>query len=117
VSRQPSEADRGGRWRAAGVVVFAITGFLLVSLGGAIVAAPVTVPVMFLAASRHPTSAFRVTTAVLGSLTVAEAVWAVTYLAVDEAKPRIWLLPMVAGLAFAVAVAKISPSDQPEAVG
>ena len=85
-------------------------------MGGAIAAAPVTVPVMFLAARRHPTLGFRVTAAVLGSLTVAQAVWAVTYFGVEEAKPWIWLLPVVAGSSFAIAVAKISPSDQPESV-
>ncbi len=85
-------------------------------MGGAIVAAPVTVPVMFRAARRHPTLGFRITAAILGSLTVAEFAWAITYIGVKEAKPWIWLLPVIAGSAFAIAVASSSPSDHRESV-
>jgi len=66
-------------WQRIGVFVFVVAAFLLVSMGGAIVAAPITVPLMFLVSRRHPTAAFRTAGVVLGGLTVAEAVWALTY--------------------------------------
>jgi hypothetical protein len=68
-------------------------------MGGAIVAAPVTVPLMLIATRRHPTRSFRVAGAALGALTIAEVAWAVTYVASAEAKPWIWLLPLAAAIA------------------
>ena len=91
------------RWRVIGVVTFVVVGFLLLSMGGAIVAAPVTVPLMFVAASRHPTRGFRAAAMVLSALTVAEVVWALTYVAIEEAQPWIWLLPSLAGVMIAAA--------------
>jgi hypothetical protein len=88
----------GQPWSTIGLVMFLVAGFLLLSMGGAILAAPVTIPLMWIAASRHPTQAFRVAATVLSALTVAEIVWALTYLAVDEAQPWIWLLPSLAAL-------------------
>lgn len=90
-----SEAQR---WGAIGVVTFVVAGFLLLSMGGAIVAAPITVPLMFIAASRRPTRPFRAAAVVLSSLTVAEVVWAVTYLVVEDSQPWIWLLPALGAL-------------------
>ncbi len=90
------------RWRTIGLVTFLVAGFLLLSWGGAIVAAPGTIPLMWIAASRHATRPFRVAATMLSTLTVAEVVWALTYLTVDEAQPWIWLLP---GLAVLVVVA------------
>lgn len=90
-----------GPWRAVGVATFAIAGFLLLSFGGAIAAAPVTLPLMYAASRKHPTRAFRTASAVIGGLTAAEVGWAVTYLAVGDARPWIWLTP-VAAAAFAV---------------
>ena len=89
------------RWSAIGVGTFVVAGFLLLSMGGAIVAAPVTVPLMNVAAVRHPTRPFRVAAMVLSALTVAEVVWALTYLTMDEAQPWIWLLPSVGALGAA----------------
>jgi hypothetical protein len=84
-------------------VAVAATGsraaFLLVSMGGAIVAAPLTVPLLFLVSQRHPTTAFRVTGTVLTAATVPEVAWALTYRVADEAKPWIWLAPLGAGFA------------------
>ncbi len=88
----------GQPWSTIGLVTFLVAGFLLLSMGGAVVAAPVTIPLMLVAASRHPTRAFRVAATVLSALTVAEIVWALTYLAVDEARPWIWLLPSLTAL-------------------
>ena len=96
------------RWRAIGLVVFCVAAFLLISMGGAIIAAPLTVPLMFVVARRHPTGSFRAVGAALVGATVAEVAWAVTYVAADEAKPWIWLVPLAAALAVIVAVVIVS---------
>jgi hypothetical protein len=96
------------RWRRTGVVVFGVAAFLLLSMGGAIVAAPVTVPLMAVAVRRHPTLAFRTAGAILIALTVAEVAWALTYVTAGEAGPWIWLLPALASLATLLAT--IRPS-------
>ncbi len=92
-------------WRRIGVFVFAVAAFLLVSMGGAIVAAPVTVPLMYVVSRRHPTGAFRIAAAVLGGLTVAEAAWALTYLLIAEATPWVWAIPLASGATAAVILA------------
>jgi len=86
-------------WRAGGIALFGVSAFLLLSMGGAIVAAPVTVPLLFVVVRHHPTTAFRVTGALLAAATSAEVVWALTYLAVEDATPWIWLLPLVGAAA------------------
>jgi hypothetical protein len=105
------------QWRVVGAVTFLITGFLLLSMGGAIVAAPVTVPLMYLAASRHPTRSFRAAAMALSGLTIAEVVWAVTYLTIDEAQPWIWLLPSLAAFAAAAVFRQLSPAPPHPKVG
>lgn len=104
----PDEADlmaqRSSPWRRVGFVVFGVSAILLASMGGAIIAAPVTIPLIVVASRRHPTAAFRAVGAVLVGLTSGEVVWALTYLAIEEAKPWIWLLPLVVALAAGVAV-------------
>jgi hypothetical protein len=97
-------AQRSLRWKMMGLVVFGVSAVLLASMGGAIVAAPVTIPLIVVASRRHPTVAFRAVGAVLVGLTAGEVVWALTYLAIEEAKPWIWLLPLVVALPAAVAV-------------
>jgi hypothetical protein len=93
-------------WRTAGVVLFCVAAFLLLSMGGAIIAAPLTVPLMFVITRRHPTPVFRATGALLAGATVAEVVWALTYIVANEARPWIWLAPLVvAVLAMAAIVA------------
>jgi CBS-domain-containing membrane protein len=79
--------------------LFCVAAFLLLSMGGAIVAAPLTVPLMFFVTHRHPTTAFRAIAAVLTGATIAEVGWALTYVVADEAKPWIWLVPLVAAIA------------------
>jgi hypothetical protein len=86
-------------WRTIGIAVFAVAALLLISYGGAIFAAPVTLPLMFLSVRRHPTTGFRTAGAVLGALTTAELTWAFTYAAVREAQPWIWLTPLLAAVA------------------
>src|SRR5215831_2103921 len=92
------------RSRPAGIAVFCVSGFLLVSMGGAIVAAPITIPLMWVVTRRHATPAFRVAGSLLVGATLAELVWALTYIAIDEAKPWIWLLPLVAAVAVMAAL-------------
>jgi hypothetical protein len=90
------DAKASGRrqlWRAVGVVTFVGAALLLLSFGGAIIAAPLTLPLMFLASRRQPTHAFRRAAVVIGALTAAEAGWAMTYLLLAESRPWIWLLP------------------------
>ena len=124
----PTSAE--ARWGTAGVAVFCVAAFLLVSMGGAVVAAPLTVPLMTVVTYRHPTRAFRTAGAVLIGATVAEVVWALTYVAAGEAKPWIWLLPLLTAIAAGVSLvatsdprrsvrspgsdrASISPSEHP----
>jgi ABC-type cobalamin transport system permease subunit len=91
------------------LVVFVVASFLLLSMGGVIVAAPVTVPLMYVASRRHPTPAFHAAGVVLGALTVAEVVWALTYIQVYEAQPWIWLLPVVGGLTTGLVFGWVRP--------
>jgi len=96
---------QGRNWQRIGILVFAVAAFLLLSMGGAIVAAPVTVPLMLVVSRRHPTRAFRIAASVLGGLTMAEAVWALTFLLVAETTPWIWGLPLAGGTTAAVILA------------
>jgi hypothetical protein len=90
----PSPAD--ARWRLVGVVTFAVTAVLLLTMGAAAVAAPVTLPLMWVTSGHRPTRAFRALALVLGAFTTLEAFWALVYLTLGEAQPWIWLVPLVA---------------------
>ena len=92
-------------------LVFAVATILLVSMGGAIIAAPVTLPLMYLGVRRHPTRLFTVVGTLLGALTGAEVVWAAAYLALGEPKPWIWLLPTIGALATLVAFGRLGSGD------
>lgn len=95
----PMLRSAGGPW--AGVLV-GVSGFLLLSMGGAIVAAPLTLPLLYLAVSGGRLGAgLRTAAVVVAALTVAEVAWAATYLAMAEAQPWIWLVPAGAGTATA----------------
>jgi hypothetical protein len=59
-----------------GFAVFVVATVLLVSMGGAIVAAPLTLPALALVIRRHPTRGFRIAGAIIGGLTAAEVAWA-----------------------------------------
>ena len=97
--------------------MFIVAGVLLLSMGGAIIAAPATIPLMFLAVRRHPTRAFRIAGTVIAGLTVAEFAWALAYVTAGEAKPWIWLIPSVAAVAALVAfVAASRPAESPRYV-
>ena len=90
-----------------GRALFPIAAVLLVSYGGAIVAAPVTLPAMFVVVRRHPSTGWRAAGALVGGCTAAEVAWAVVYLVAGEAQPLIWLLPVVAALAIAAGFARL----------
>jgi hypothetical protein len=95
------------------VILFVIAAFLLISMGGAIFAAPITLPLMFVAVRRRPSTPCRAAATVIGGLTAAEVVWAGTYLALTEAKPWIWLLPSLGtALAIYVFLALAPPNAQ-----
>jgi hypothetical protein len=77
------------------VVIGAIlvgTVLLLGSMGGAILAAPVLLPLLWWAA-RTTTSGVRLLGAFLAALVVGEVAWAGVYLVVGERQPYIWALP------------------------
>lgn len=76
-------------------------------MGGAIVAAPITLPVLLLALRRGALPGRWGTAAVVvGGFTVSEVAWAATYVTLDEAQPWIWLVPVVAGAAGMAALAR-----------
>ncbi len=95
-----------GLHRLWDVLVVGVGAVLLLSMGGAIVVAPLTLPLLYQAAGRDGAGRSRRTSAVVvAAFTVAEIAWAATYLAVAEAKPWIWLLPVAAGSAAAAVFA------------
>ena len=81
---------------------------LLISFGGAIVAAPVTIPLLLWAARASPSKGYRVWAGIVIVLTIAEVAWAITYFAVGEAKPAIWLVPMLVTLGVIFGYARLS---------
>ena len=102
--------DSPSPWAARGAVITVATAILLLgTIGGAIVAAPITLPLLYRIARRYPTRGMRITAAVVGGLTCVEAVWAVCYLALEEATPWIWLVPALAGIAWTAGLLRAGP--------
>ena len=96
--------NRSGSARWA-VAVLAVGAFLLLSMGGAIVAAPATLPALFVALRRRALAGWlRGAAIAVCGLTVAEVAWALTYVTAGEAKPWIWLLPLAAWIATTAAL-------------
>ena len=89
--------------KALGIALFLVCGVLLMSYGGAVFAAPVTLPLLYLAVRRHPTAAFRWTGGLLAGLTTVEVAWALVYVADGEEQPWISLVPVATGVAVLVA--------------
>jgi hypothetical protein len=76
------------------VVIGAIlvgTLLLLLSMGGAILAAPAVLPLLWWAA--RTTRGIRLIGVILAALVVGEVVWAGVYVVVGERQPYIWALP------------------------
>src|SRR5437879_6428608 len=81
-----------------------VAAVLLLSMGGAIVAAPMTLPLLYASARSSNNSFFRGIAGSVAALTALEVVWAIIYLTVGEAKPWIWLIPLISAIAMAVAI-------------
>lgn len=88
--------------RLGRAVLLVVASVLLLSMGGAIFAAPIVVPLLFVAARRSPSVAYRVWSGIVVVATVAEVAWALTYLAAREAKLAIWLVPLLVAVGAAV---------------
>jgi hypothetical protein len=81
------------RWAAIGAILVG-TVLLLGSIGGAILAAPVLLPLLWWAA-RTTGRGIRVLGAILAALVVGEVAWAGVYVVVGERQPYIWALPVL----------------------
>ena len=99
--------------RLGRLVVLVIASVLLISQGGAIVAAPVTLPLLAWASSRTASRGFRAAAVLVAGLTIAECAWAFIYVSAGEAQPAIWLVPVAGGvtttLVFAAALSRFAP--------
>ena len=89
------------------------TVLLLVSMGGAIQAAPVLLPLLWWAA-RTIGRGVRLLGATLAAVVVGEVTWAGVYLAVGEQQPYIWAPP---ALAAAVTLWLITTRTDPRGPG
>lgn len=69
-------------FRTVGGVLVAVAAFLLLSTSGTVVAAPLTLPLLYFVFRDVRTGAgLRTAAVVIGALTVVEIAWAATYLA------------------------------------
>jgi hypothetical protein len=80
------------------IPVLVVSAFLLLTFGAAIVATPVTLPLLYLVVRRTSRRGVQVAAIVVAVLTVAELAWALTYVAVEDAEPWIWLDPLLAAV-------------------
>jgi hypothetical protein len=85
-------ADRPTLRRVIIGAILVGTMLVLMSMGGAILAAPVVLPLLWWAA-RTTGRWVRVVGAILAALVVGEVAWAGVYLVVGERQPYIWALP------------------------
>ena len=81
---------------------------LLVSFGGAIIAAPIAIPLLLLSTRSSSSAAYRSWAGLVVVLTIAEVVWALTYLVQGDAKPAIWLVPMMFGVGSVAGYLRVS---------
>jgi hypothetical protein len=94
------------------VALAAVTLLLMASMGGGFLLLPLLIPMHIWAARRSRTFG-RVAWSLLPTVAVGTAAWAAVYVAVGEAKPAIWLLPLSAcALAVAMLPAVTSPPKQ-----
>jgi len=94
--------------RTAKWTLLVVSTVLLVSYGGAILLAPVTVPLVVLAARNSGGLGFKAWAGTVVVLTVAELAWALTYVAQGEATPAIWLVPTLAAAGAAFGYSRLS---------
>ncbi len=95
--------------RVFAYAVCALSACLLLTMGGAIFAAPFTVPALFVIGHRVPTRAGRVAVGLLAAATLAEVAWALTYVSIGEAKPWTWLTPTFVATLTLVWVVSFGP--------
>lgn len=89
-----------------GYAVLVVSALLLLSWGAAVFASPVTLTAMYRTTRRQPSVGVRVAAGVIGALTAAEAVWAITYVVAGEGRPWIWLVPAAGGLVAGLVLAR-----------
>ncbi len=100
LSELPANRTRRRSSLARSAILFG-AAFLLISMGGAIVVAPLSLPLLAWTARGTPSPALRVLAIALAALTAAEVGWALAYVTMGEAQPWIVAVPVVA--AFLVA--------------
>ena len=93
---------------AARAAVLGGAAFLLLTMGGAIVGAPVVLPLLAWTAVRTPSPRLRAVAAGLAGLTAAEVGWAAVYLTLGEGQPWIVAVPVVAAILAAAAVTRLA---------
>lgn len=82
------------------------TAILLLSFGGAIWAAPVTIPLLIYAICKVKlTCRWRIIAALILALTVTQCTWAIMYITVGESNPSVWIAPIAA---FTISVTAIT---------
>jgi hypothetical protein len=106
-------ADRPNLRRVVIGAILVGTVVLLLSMGGAILAAPVVLPLLWWAA-RTTGRGIRVLGAILAALVVGEVAWAGVYVVVGERQPYIWALP---ALSAAVTVWLMLVTTRPDPRG
>jgi hypothetical protein len=93
---------------AARAAVLGGSAFLLLTMGGAILGAPVILPLLAWTAVRTPSARLRAMAAVLAALTAAEVAWAAVYLTLGEGQPWIVAVPAVAAILAAAVVTRLA---------
>lgn len=77
------------------------TAVLLLSFGGAIWTAPVTIPLLVYAILRvELTRLWHIIATLILALTVTQCAWAIMYLTVGESNPAVWIAPIVSFAIF-----------------
>lgn len=105
-------ADKPNLRRAAIGAILTGTVLLLGSMGGAFLAAPVVLPLLWWAA--RTSRGVRLIGAILAALVVGEVAWAGVYVVVGERQPYIWALP---ALSAAVTVSLMLVTTRPDPRG
>ena len=98
---------------AARAAVLGGAAFLLLTMGGAVVGAPVVLPLLAWTAVRTPSTRLRALAAVLAALTAAEVGWAVVYLTVGEGQPWIVAVPALAAVLAAALISRLARVRRP----
>jgi hypothetical protein len=83
-------------------LVLPVTAFLLLTYGGAIVAAPVSLPLLAWTARTSPSRWVGAAAAVVAGLTATEVAWAAFYVTIGERSPWIVAVPVAVGMIVTV---------------